>query len=286
MSSEAEAYVENHSPYRATSYLIHYRMAVLSNETKGYTIYMGDANLAKRCRTSTKTLQRTREKMITDGYLALVTPAVGRDTAVYQMLFPGASDERLRSIGGHFDQVGGHSDTDRWTSGDPPPTNTTKGKPIKELVNGLDLEIELRLWKPYPRKVGKADAIKAIKTRLKTVEFADLAGAVSNYAHFMGGVEPKFIMHPKTFFGPGERFRDYLDGSDELRVEARKTWTERDIANEVERVWADMQSVFFGNLATHPIVKDLLELQTVTTYRRMLERELREIMRQKVIGAR
>ncbi len=141
MSSEAEAYVEASSPYKATTYLIHYRMAVLANETRGYTIYMGDANLAKRCRTSVKTVQRARDRMIADGYLTMIEPAVGQRVAVFQMLFPNATDTRLREVGGHFDhpvdepcdkvgghfvRVGGHFDQSRWTFGDPSPIYTTK----------------------------------------------------------------------------------------------------------------------------------------------------------------
>jgi hypothetical protein len=70
------------------------------------------------------------------------------------------------------------------------------------------------VWPIYPRKIGKRPAMKAFVARLRAgVPLADLAQATRNYAHTCRDKEPNFVMHGSTFFGPNERWRDYLNGN-------------------------------------------------------------------------
>ena len=114
MSAECEAYVEKHSPYSGNYYLIHMRLATLANDTNGYRLWIGDKKICELCRCSPKTLQRVRQQLIRDGFLALVEPAQGRRTAVYELLMP--------------DRIGGHSVLNRWSLRDSSPIYGNKEK--------------------------------------------------------------------------------------------------------------------------------------------------------------
>ena len=120
MSAEGQAFVEKHSPYSGTTYMIHLRMGMLANETHGYRLFSGDKYLAELCRCSLKTLQRAREKMIDDGFLVMIRPATGQKPAEYEFIF--------KKVGGHFDQVGGHPDENGWTSEESAPIYVTKNE--------------------------------------------------------------------------------------------------------------------------------------------------------------
>ena len=70
------------------------------------------------------------------------------------------------------------------------------------------------IWKVYPRKIGKLPAFKAFKTRLKQGESEeDLTRAVEGYIFATKGQEERYILHGETFFGPNEKWKDYLGGS-------------------------------------------------------------------------
>jgi hypothetical protein len=74
----------------------------------------------------------------------------------------------------------------------------------------VDAEFDA-LWVDYPRKVARKAAAKAYAARRREgVPAEDLALAVKHYAAAMDGQEERFIMHGSTFFGPNERWKDYL----------------------------------------------------------------------------
>ena len=69
------------------------------------------------------------------------------------------------------------------------------------------------LWNAYPRKVNRTRATKAMTTLLKKgVPFERLLDATLNYATVRAGLDPEFTMHAATFFGPHERWKDFLSG--------------------------------------------------------------------------
>lgn len=66
-------------------------------------------------------------------------------------------------------------------------------------------------WVVYPRKLARKAALKAYQTRRRAGVPADeLLTATRNYADAKRGSDEKFILHGSTFFGPDERWRDYL----------------------------------------------------------------------------
>lgn len=70
------------------------------------------------------------------------------------------------------------------------------------------------LWAEYPRKLAKQDALRAYSARRKDgIPAEDLALAAKHYAADCSahGREAQFVMHGATFFGPRDRWRDYLE---------------------------------------------------------------------------
>ena len=87
-----------------------------------------------------------------------------------------------------------------------------------------DFEAEFEeFWKAYPkpRNPDKTPGRqKYIALRKKGVSADDLLRAAQNYAQAMRGTDPRYIKHCKTFLGPSDAWRDYLNepaqASDEL----------------------------------------------------------------------
>ena len=46
----------------------------------------------------------------------------------------------------------------------------------------------------------------------KGIPYEQLLDATLNYATVRAGKEPEFTMHAATFYGPSERWRDFLSG--------------------------------------------------------------------------
>ncbi len=69
-------------------------------------------------------------------------------------------------------------------------------------------------WQDYPRKDARKEAeAKYIATRRKGATKEGLERAKQNYIRYVRaqGIEKKFIMQGKTFLGPHERWRDWLN---------------------------------------------------------------------------
>lgn len=91
-------------------------------------------------------------------------------------------------------------------------------------TNMYDLLFE-SFWKEYPRKLGKGEAYKTWKTRLKEKHSPDeLILAAKNYASLCKkkGTEVDYIKHPKTFLSKTTPWKDYLlFAQDKLEEESR-----------------------------------------------------------------
>jgi hypothetical protein len=67
------------------------------------------------------------------------------------------------------------------------------------------------LWKVYPRKLNKGGAYKSYLATLKRgVPHGDLMASAVAYAAARKGESEQYTMHGATFFGPNERWRDFL----------------------------------------------------------------------------
>jgi hypothetical protein len=72
-------------------------------------------------------------------------------------------------------------------------------------------------WNTYPRKIGKGDAYKKYKTRIRDGWTpAELLDAAKNYRSRVldERTEQKYIKHPKTFLSDTTPFADYIKKSD------------------------------------------------------------------------
>ncbi len=62
-----------------------------------------------------------------------------------------------------------------------------------------------RFWWKYPRRIGKAGALRKLDTIRKAgkVPFEKIESAVMRYAEIAVGMEAKFIKHPETWLSKG-----------------------------------------------------------------------------------
>lgn len=94
-------------------------------------------------------------------------------------------------------------------------------------------------WAIYPRKLNRKGAEKAWLARVKAgADPATLFRATVNYARLREGRDPTTTMHGATFFGPNDRWEDYVDGIPEAEVprpERKESRGERNLRIRNER---------------------------------------------------
>lgn len=97
--------------------------------------------------------------------------------------------------------------------------------PVRENARApFEQEFEA-LWERYPRKLAKKAAKKAFTARRASGEpHAALEAALEGYVAEVTfyGTEAKYIMYGGTFFGPNERWRDYVGWEPPKGVELAK----------------------------------------------------------------
>lgn len=72
-----------------------------------------------------------------------------------------------------------------------------------------DNEIAERIWKIYPKKVGKAKAMKKIPKIVKEIGEDKLIRAINSYKQTIKGKDMQYVLQGDTFFNG--RYIDYLD---------------------------------------------------------------------------
>lgn len=94
-------------------------------------------------------------------------------------------------------------------------------------------------WALYPRKLNRKGAQKAWVAQVrKGSDPAAMHRAVENYARLREGRDPTTTMHGATFFGPNDRWEDYVDGIPEAEVprpERKESRGERNLRIRNER---------------------------------------------------
>jgi len=100
----------------------------------------------------------------------------------------------------------GPRDADACGTRDPRPKAEGKGREGKGKDFHASNDAE-EIYRLYPRKEARADALKAIEKALRKVPAELLKEAVSAFAEAKRGQESKFIPHPATWFN-GERWTD------------------------------------------------------------------------------
>jgi hypothetical protein len=211
----------------------------------------GVAGLARKCALSERQVQRLLRELTKMGVIEVQRPATATTPTCYRFIL----DEHGKLLnrgdtmsplvinrGDTSDALGVTSATSRGDTGvtqnvnessketslfidvDNASTSTSK-------QSGVQRHFE-DVWQHYPRKVAKQAAFKAfsatVKARKATVP--QLMAATKNYALTRLGEDESFTLHGATFFGPTQRWRDFVT------LEATATTVQDDsIRSEVAR---------------------------------------------------
>jgi len=113
------------------------------------------------------------------------------------------------------------------------------------------------LWKVYPRKVSKSMAKRACRARVENdkIPRESLERALENYVTYVkrDRTEQKFIMHGATFFGPNERWLDFVDGLPDGEEPACERGM---IVNGTNEVFYDKNGTCYGKLDFYLCARD------------------------------
>lgn len=100
--------------------------------------------------------------------------------------------ERSYVVPGNTPDTETETETDTTTPLPPIPT------PFSSPQAATDAEFD-GFWRAYPRKVGKAPALKAYRAARRKVDMATIASALRVFAAAMAGRDPDKIPHPATW---------------------------------------------------------------------------------------
>jgi hypothetical protein len=212
VSDEARAFVKMHSPYRDSTFWVHYVMADMANAPHNYELYFGDAALMRDWPFSRSTISRARSQLIADGFLSVVDAASGPGRQiVYRFEFPG--HENMCQDDTRTKPTRVTMTRERVSSVEPVllPTEVELKEPSRVGTRGARADPFDAAWDIYPRKLARKLAAKAFAARLKEgIPVDDLMTATRNFVVSMRHREVDKILYPATFYGPNERWRDYL----------------------------------------------------------------------------
>lgn len=113
------------------------------------------------------------------------------------------------------DESGGSNPTEGTTE----KTSSSAEGETKEKVSRMEV-LFTTAWEHYPRKAARKAALKAFSARLKEPGISpdDLLTATKNYAASRLGQEAQYTMLGQTFFGPNERWKDFVDSTTEQQA--------------------------------------------------------------------
>lgn len=172
MSSKALGWVLENSPYEGKALIIHIVIGDVVNDTYRDEFWMCQQALAKRSRTTDRTVREVLGQMVDDGFLEVLSHEPG-EVVRYRFLYPDTPEATSYPPGSYF------RSTPEATSGPPRkllPTITSRenfkgelqGEPqalIVKTKNGSSYPPDFEaFWALYPRKTEKGDALKAWKT--------------------------------------------------------------------------------------------------------------------------
>lgn len=158
------------------------------------------------------TVIRHLNALVAEGWLAVTEQGQGRGhVTVYRI--PGMDPERdLSSEEGFRDSTEKVPETELLSISPTVENNGLRANEEISLLGSDPLDDEFAIWwKSYPRKTAKKAARKAyVARRREGVETKDLLAAARRYANDRRGELDRFTLHPATFLGPDERWKDFL----------------------------------------------------------------------------
>ena len=162
--------------------------------------YCSNKHMAKCFNTSEETVKRTIRVLVQRKEIAR----------------SGSTSSRVLSLGQSVPSVpvATVNMTDDYGHSDPKlrsnrPTNSKVNSKVNTYTSAFG-----EFWKIYPRKVSKVKAYRCWKTCLKRGDKAEgIIEAAKGYAEIEKRkmTAENYIMHPATFLGPDEPWKDYLD---------------------------------------------------------------------------
>lgn len=240
MSVREVDWVFRNSPYTLGARLVHLALADVANDANGHELWMHQAAIAGKARLSVSQVGRILAKMTADGYLELVEQGVGRgNPSRYRLILKGEQNDGFSVKPSIRDDKTPHPSH--------PDLISTKENLIvtprrKYTLTNYSPEEE-EVWSAYPKRPGnqKKTAILAYREWIAAgVDHHSLLAATKAYAEYCKSrqTDPEYILLGQTFFGPRERWRDYLP------VERRDSAAEKvpvlDNSPEfAERVWRE-----------------------------------------------
>lgn len=109
-----------------------------------------------------------------------------------------ASEERPKNVRETADKKRTREEKRRVREEDSTQDSTPPLPPKGEVIDWPE-----RIYRAYPKKVGKQDALRAIERALKSVDAQALLAIVEAYAEARSTEDPKFTPHPATWFNRG-----------------------------------------------------------------------------------
>lgn len=215
MSGEASGYVWRRSPYTGTKFAIHLAIADTVNDTHRNQLWMSSDQIALKARAHRRTVQRTIDDMVADGFLNLIKEATQHFPATYEFVFKETttvweSRGDISSLRGDISSIRG--DISSLRGGDTPPElNITKQNQIEPNTSSSSVDDGFAtFWATYPRRIGKGAALKAWKKALKVATADQILAGAETYAQIRAGDDPQYTAHPATWLNQ-QRWEDEPD---------------------------------------------------------------------------
>lgn len=215
MSVQAMSWVLDHSESELASRLV--LLAIANHcDAEGRNSYPAQASIAAEAHVSERTVRRCIDTLVEAGELTVkahqgMTTGRGR-THYYEL------PKFIASLPADDKLSGFDTRTDR------PETRTPEAQTRTPVSDEPSLEPSTEpsylsradrfaaAWEHYPRKLNRKGALKAWTAQVrKGVDPDDLHQATLNYARIRHGLDPATTMHGSTFYGPNDRWEDYLN---------------------------------------------------------------------------
>ena len=208
-------------------------MLAIANYTDDeHEAWPSHSTLARVTRLSESTVKRSLRTMVEMGELEVIVHgahkyrAGNRKSNLYRLIFGGSSVTLQGGLGGS-EQAPGGSETASWgvtgelvtiiePSLEPPLLELGE---IQAETDAVKDEFE-RLWKRWPTKSNKIGSLKAYRKSRKDRGLTEAIAGAAVLGYVDSGIferdDGKYAMMAATFFGPDERWQDWMDRKPKL----------------------------------------------------------------------